>query len=125
MKNRKAKIMIVDDSSINIYMVERSLKKETDAEFITTTDPTKAIELIRDTHPDVILLDVMMPEISGLEILEELRKDKEYAHTPVIFLTAFRAARMASASVIACRVFRFNRRDSKPACTLSNIFFSA
>jgi PleD family two-component response regulator len=56
--------------------------------FVATTDSTKAIELMLSRKPDIVLLDVMMPEVSGLDILESMGMDEELQHIPTIIITA-------------------------------------
>jgi CheY-like chemotaxis protein len=55
---------------------------------IEARDGNESIELARSARPDLILLDMMMPDRSGLEVLRELRSDQRFAETPVIMLTA-------------------------------------
>ena len=83
-----ARIMIVDDEPLNIKVARKYLSIAGYQNFITTTDSPAALELIRRERPDVILLDVMMPQTSGLEILEAVRLDESLAHLPVLILTA-------------------------------------
>ena len=83
-----AKIVIVDDEEMNIEVVQGYLEQEGYKNFFRTTDATQAIDLIRHVEPDVVLLDVMMPEVSGLEILAAMRADEKMCHIPVIILTA-------------------------------------
>jgi CheY-like chemotaxis protein len=83
-----AKVMIVDDEPINIKVLRKYLAAEGYQHFTTTTDATETLELIDREKPDVILLDIMMPKISGLEILDEVRAKEEYTDLPVIILTA-------------------------------------
>jgi putative two-component system response regulator len=83
-----ARIMIVDDEPVNIKVVRKYLQIAGYTEFITTSESPRAMEAIRREKPDVILLDVMMPQVSGLKILQEVRSDPELAHLPVLILTA-------------------------------------
>lgn len=82
------RIAIIDDQSVNVKVVQKYLSLAGYKQFITTTDATQALDLVHTERPDVVLLDVMMPEISGLEILENLRKNEEHRDLPVIILTA-------------------------------------
>ena len=82
-----AKIAMVDDEEMNIEVVQGYLEQEGYRNFLRTTDATQALALIDQSKPDVVLLDVMMPEISGLEILEKMRADDGMCHIPVIVLT--------------------------------------
>lgn len=85
---KSARIMIVDDLPVNITVVRRLLQKAGYQNFITTTEAAQALELMRQQRPDVVLLDVMMPVVSGLEILRAVRSDAQLRHLPVLILTA-------------------------------------
>ncbi len=84
----KSKIVIVDDEEINILFVKRHLKQFGYHNFFSTVDSTQAMSLIHESRPDVVLLDVRMPKISGLEILAMMRNHKALEHIPAIALTA-------------------------------------
>ncbi|MFI5456029.1 MAG: HD domain-containing phosphohydrolase [Isosphaerales bacterium] len=83
-----ATIMIVDDEPTTIRVVQRYLMDEGHMRFVTTSDPGQAMSMVTWERPDLLLLDIMMPLVNGLEILEAIRKDPEVASTPVIILTA-------------------------------------
>jgi putative two-component system response regulator len=83
-----AKILIVDDEPINIKVVRKHLQAAGYRNFVTTTDPTTAMDILRAQQPNVVLLDVMMPEVNGLQILEWIRDDERFQHVPVLILTA-------------------------------------
>jgi putative two-component system response regulator len=83
-----AKIAIVDDEPINIKVARKYLQGVGYRDFITTTDSTTAMELISRERPDVVLLDVMMPQVDGIQILQAIRADASLAHIPVLILTA-------------------------------------
>jgi cyclic di-GMP phosphodiesterase len=83
-----SKVMIVDDEPINIKVVRKYLEMEGYRNFVSTIDAPHAFEMIRKEKPDVVLLDIMMPEVSGLDILEMLSGNNETARIPVIILTA-------------------------------------
>ena len=86
--NHTAKVMIVDDEPVNIKVVQKFLKLAGYQHFVTSVDPRPVMEMISNEMPDVILVDVMMPHISGLEILRTVRGDERLAHIPTIVLTA-------------------------------------
>lgn len=81
-------IMIVDDELVNIKVAEKCLKSQGYRNFLTTMDPTEALGMIDVQQPDILLLDIMMPEVSGLEILKQLRADKRFLDLPVVIVTA-------------------------------------
>lgn len=82
----KAKILIVDDEPINIEVLYDLLNDLYDIRF--ATNGFKALELARTYHPDVILLDVMMPEMSGYDVCRSLKADEDLKSTLVVFVTA-------------------------------------
>lgn len=82
----KKKIILVDDSITNLALGKDSLSKLYD---VLTTPSGKALfSALKNYFPDLILLDLDMPEMSGYEILEKLKAIKEYSEIPVIVLTA-------------------------------------
>lgn len=83
-----AKVLIVDDEPINIDLAKIYLQEAGYQNFTTTSDSRQALDLVREHKPDVILLDLMMPHMSGFDILAEVRKDPRMRHIPVIILTA-------------------------------------
>lgn len=83
-----SKVMIVDDEAINIKILRRLLELEGFTRFVTTSDAPTALSLIRQEQPDIVLLDLMMPYVSGLDILTELRADETICYIPVVILTA-------------------------------------
>ena len=85
---KNAKILIVDDEPLVIKVVLRFLQSVGYTQFIEVTDSTKAIQKIQMTQPDLVLLDINMPEVSGLDILEKRQRLEELAFTPVIILSA-------------------------------------
>jgi len=87
-KYSRAKIMIVDDDPGNIHILERILKWQGYSRIFSITRSTEAVELYRDTRPDILLLDLKMPEMNGLEVLSQLSKIEEDHYIPVLVLTA-------------------------------------
>ncbi|WP_283434839.1 HD domain-containing phosphohydrolase [Neorhodopirellula lusitana] len=84
---KSSKIMIVDDISVNVRVAQAHLQSAGYSRFVTLNDSTEALERIASENPDVILLDIMMPVVSGLEILKALRSDKQTERLPVLILT--------------------------------------
>ena len=83
----KAKIMIVEDEESIVTLIKYNLEKEGYKVFFNSNGE-KAIEDIKVNNPDLILLDWMLPNLSGLEICKILKSEKKYKHTPIIMLTA-------------------------------------
>lgn len=83
-----AKILIVDDEPINVKVCQKYLNELGYKRCIGLTDSTRTIAVIMDERPDVIILDVMMPIVSGVDVLKMIRKHEELAHLPVLILTA-------------------------------------
>ena len=83
-----AKIVVVDDEPVNIKVVSRLLRIEGYTQFVSTADARGALSLIQEQSPDAVLLDLMMPYVSGLDILAAMRQHEATRHTPVIILTA-------------------------------------
>ncbi len=82
------RIMIVDDEPANVAVVRKLLEKAGYHAFKSTTDSTVAFNLIQATRPDVVLLDINMPEVSGIEILKMIRTHPATRRIPVLILTA-------------------------------------
>jgi two-component system alkaline phosphatase synthesis response regulator PhoP len=80
-------ILVVDDEQDLLDLIEYNLRKE-GFEVLRAEDGQAGLELARNSEPDLILLDIMMPKINGLKMVEIIRHDDEFNHIPVIFLTA-------------------------------------
>lgn len=82
-----ARILIADDESLNIEVVSRYLEMGGFRNLIATDHAAQVLPLVGLHRPDLILLDIQMPQISGLEILGAIRSDPMFCHTPVVILT--------------------------------------
>jgi len=80
--------MLVDDEPINTDVLQTYLEGEGYKNFVTTSESVKAIEIMRHEKPDVVLLDLMMPEVSGFDILQAMREEPALKHIPVVILTS-------------------------------------
>ncbi|EFM59533.1 response regulator receiver protein [Brucella sp. BO2] len=67
----------------------RDLIEASGYETIRTRSGLEALDLAREHHPDLILMDIQLPEVSGLEVTKWLKDDEELRHIPVIAVTAF------------------------------------
>jgi sigma-B regulation protein RsbU (phosphoserine phosphatase) len=85
--NERQRVLIVDDTPENIMMLREALKE--DVSISAATNGEKALALaLKEPQPDLVLLDVMMPEIDGYEVCERLKADPATRDIPVIFVTA-------------------------------------
>jgi len=89
MKNNKVKkkILVVDDEKDIVDILKYSLEKEQEFTVFTAYNGKEALEQM-ENHPDLVLLDIMMPEINGFEVCKQLKQNPITAKIPVIFLTA-------------------------------------
>lgn len=81
------KILIVDDVMSNVLLLKVLLTNEKFA-IATASNGHQALEQVEKEHPDLVLLDVMMPDLSGFEVAQRLKSNPETADIPIIFLTA-------------------------------------
>ena len=83
-----ALVMMVDDESMMTDVIQTHLEDAGYTRFVACNDPREAVQLIRQHQPDVLLLDLMMPGVSGFDVLQAVRADEALQYTPVIVLTA-------------------------------------
>lgn len=81
-------ILMVDDEPINLEVLQTFLQDAGYKKFIQCSEPLKAMDIISDQRPDIVLLDLVMPEMSGFEILKRMRNSETLRHIPVIILTS-------------------------------------
>jgi DNA-binding response OmpR family regulator len=81
------KIVLIEDDADLFALLKYNLEREGFA-LVGSQTGRGAIELCRKEHPDLILLDIMLPDSDGLDICKGIRRHPELAHIPVIFLTA-------------------------------------
>jgi threonine synthase len=86
--NRFSRVLVVDDTSEARRLIRRILQSQGDFEIFEATNGREAIELVRKELPDLVILDLMMPEVNGFDVVEELRNNPETANIPVIVATA-------------------------------------
>lgn len=82
-----SKVMIIDDEPFILMMVEDKLRKA-GLEVATLRESVGAIDKIREMKPDLVILDWMMPELSGIELCRMLKSDPELCDIPLFMLTA-------------------------------------
>ncbi len=79
-------LVIDDDHTVRVNLVE--LLEAEDFEVLSAKDGRQGVEIARQSLPDLIICDIMMPELDGYGVLAELRQDSAAATIPFIFLTA-------------------------------------
>jgi CheY-like chemotaxis protein len=82
------KVMIVDDVASNCALLERIVRNKFGCDVITAANGKEALALLPSQMPNILLLDLMMPEMSGIELLQILRSSEEWKNLPVIIISA-------------------------------------
>jgi CheY-like chemotaxis protein len=86
---KKKIVMVVDDNADLIHMIKKMLEKMTDYSVIGVRSGKECFEALNNGEiPDLMLLDIMMPEMTGWDVLAKLRNKKMWEKIPVLFLTA-------------------------------------
>jgi DNA-binding response OmpR family regulator len=81
------KILVVDDEAVLVETIAYNLE-QAGYQVVTAADGVSALEAARSEHPDLIILDIMLPEMDGLEVCRQLRREDATATTPIVMLTA-------------------------------------
>jgi two-component system cell cycle response regulator DivK len=84
----KNKVLIVEDNELNMKLFDDLLSAH-GYETFKTRDGSHVLELARAHKPDLILMDIQLPEVSGLEVTQWLKAEKDLKHIPVVAVTAF------------------------------------
>jgi DNA-binding response OmpR family regulator len=82
------RILIVDDQQSNLHLLEYTLRRGGFDSITSTTDPRAVIALHREHHYDLILLDLVMPEMDGFQVLKGLAEIEEGSELPVLVMSA-------------------------------------
>ena len=85
----KKTIFIAEDNEVYLKLVKAVVNTMPDLEVIMETEGGRALELIKKDNPDLIILDIQLPGINGIEICKELRKLTEFKNTPIIAMTGY------------------------------------
>ena len=83
----KKKILIVDDEPNIVMSLEYTFKKK-EFEVFIARDGNEALQILENNIPDVVLLDIMMPNVDGYQTLKKIKETESLKHTKVVFLTA-------------------------------------
>ena len=81
------RILVVDDNASNIKVLQVRLAAE-GYDVVTAADGEEALAAAREQLPDLLLLDIMMPRLDGIEVCKRLRADPTFPYTPIILVTA-------------------------------------
>lgn len=110
----KAKIIVADDDFDLCELLHFRLR-QSDFEVFTVMDGLQALELIRSVRPDLVILDIIMPSMTGMEVLAKMRSEPAIADIPVILMTAERKEKDVSIGfamgIVDYIVKPFNLRD--------------
>jgi adenylate cyclase len=85
---RGERLLVVDDNEDNLYTLTRRLKREGYEHIVAAGNGREALERLRAQPFDLVLLDVMMPEMNGYEVLAAIKGDEHFRHIPVIMISA-------------------------------------
>jgi len=83
----KHKVLIVEDNPMNMRLIEMILKSD-DYLLLKAIDGEEALAIATIDHPDLVLMDIRLPKLSGLEVARRLKQNAQLSHIPIIALTA-------------------------------------
>lgn len=86
-QKKQSKILIVDDEPESLHVLERILSQK-DYETITAESGKNVLNLLKQNQPDLILLDIMMPDMDGFQVCQEIKNNEQTSSIPVLFITA-------------------------------------
>jgi DNA-binding response OmpR family regulator len=86
-KDRQKPTVVIADDDLEILTMVRTLLRRRDVKLLEASDGEEAMRLIRENEPDLVVLDVMMPGMSGWEVCKAIREEEALAETGVIMLT--------------------------------------
>lgn len=92
------RLLIVDDDTDSLLML-RSIFKESDYDVQTVDNGAEALKYAQQFAPDAILLDIMMPGMSGIDVFKHLRKDPRTLGIPIVFVTALDEKKYIKAAI--------------------------
>lgn len=84
----KKTVLYIEDSPANLALMEQYFEGLDDLELISAITAEEGLEMVRKSHPDLILMDIHLPGMNGIEALEELRSAEETHHIPVFAISA-------------------------------------
>jgi CheY-like chemotaxis protein len=84
----KEKILIVEDNPLNMRLLEMTLRARSYT-LLKATNGEEALDMALREQPDLIIMDIQLPKINGLEVTRKLRETPAFSHTPIIGVTAY------------------------------------
>lgn len=90
----KARVLIIDDQKLHSFFLEKLLRQEGYNEVLCVIEPLKAIAAVRDFQPDLIVLDLIMPQINGFQVMEQLSDFRRDHYLPIIALAEDKGSEM-------------------------------
>lgn len=86
--NEQEKVLIIDDNQANVVLLEAFLELKFSFVIIKAYGGKEGLDLAKKERPNLILLDIMMPDLNGFEVCEMLRQDPSFDYVPIIMVTA-------------------------------------
>jgi DNA-binding response OmpR family regulator len=114
-----SKVLVVDDEPFILMMIEDKLKKAK-INAVTLRESTHALEVIKRERPNLVILDWMMPELSGLELCKMIKNDPDTKDIPIFMLTA-RGQDSEEKLGLQCGVTRYITKPFSPKSLLEMI----
>lgn len=109
-KDTKKKIVIIEDDETQAKLVTAALK-ESDFDVLQAFDGKEGIELVLQEHPDLIILDIILPHISGIEVLKKIREDSWGKTVPIFMFTNLEENEPLAESVESGATAYFNKSE--------------
>ncbi|MBN1118987.1 MAG: response regulator [Bacteroidales bacterium] len=82
------KILIIDDSEVNLYLIQTIFLDDPSITIEIESNSLNALTKIREGKPDIIILDLMMPQVDGFQLLSQVREEEELKNIPVMVISA-------------------------------------
>jgi DNA-binding response OmpR family regulator len=114
-----SKVIVIDDEPFILMMIEDKLRKAK-IDVVTLRESRNALEVIKREQPSLIILDWMMPELSGIELCRMIKKDPEIKDIPIFMLTA-RGQDTDEQLGIQCGVARYITKPFSPRSLLEMV----
>jgi CheY-like chemotaxis protein len=108
------KVLIVEDEQLVARMFQKTLEPN-GFEVQVVHNGEEGYKKMKSWHPDIVLMDVMMPKMNGLEALEVMKKDEEISHIPVVIMTNLSASHDGEAALAKGAAAYWVKKDAQPA----------